>query len=83
MASLALIVVLSTSDFIFKWFTSVSYTLLFLITIQFIYPLKEASNAGFTQGEEKAIKQWNNTVDIPLKTFDIEEKAAKDAEAAK
>jgi len=34
-----------TLDFTFKWFTSVSYTLLFLIPIQFIYPLKDASNA--------------------------------------
>ncbi len=34
-----------TSDFIFKWFASASYTLLFLIAVQFIYPLKEASNA--------------------------------------
>ena len=34
-----------TFDFIFKWFTSVSYTLLFLIAIHFIYPLKDASNA--------------------------------------
>tara|TARA_Y100001960_G_scaffold41679_1_gene40814 strand:+ start:1001 stop:1492 length:492 start_codon:yes stop_codon:yes gene_type:complete len=34
-----------TFDFIFKWFASVSYTLLFLIAIHFIYPLKDASNA--------------------------------------
>ncbi|MBD30822.1 MAG: hypothetical protein CMG44_01275 [Candidatus Marinimicrobia bacterium] len=39
------IYLLDLSDFLFNWLASVSYTLLFIIAIQFIYPLKDASHA--------------------------------------
>tara|TARA_B100001250_G_scaffold347042_1_gene317122 strand:+ start:119 stop:610 length:492 start_codon:yes stop_codon:yes gene_type:complete len=39
------IYLLDLSDFLFNWVASVSYTLLFIIAIQFIYPLKDASHA--------------------------------------
>ena len=32
-------------DFLFIWITSTSYTMLFIISIQFIFPFRDASNA--------------------------------------
>ena len=39
------IYMLDISDFLFNWLASASYTLLFIIAIQFIYPLKDVSFA--------------------------------------
>ena len=39
------IYLLDISNFFFNWLASVLYTLLFIIAIQFIYPLKDCSNA--------------------------------------
>ena len=32
-------------EFLFIWITTTSYTMLFIISIQFIFPFKDASNA--------------------------------------
>ena len=39
------IYLLDISDFLFYWLASSSYTLLFIIAFQFIYPLKDVSHA--------------------------------------
>lgn len=39
------IYLIDISNFLFNWLASVFYTLLFIISIQFIYPLKDASHA--------------------------------------